>query len=969
MPRSFRFAFAAASLFVVLGAFVPRVAAQGVQTGTIRGVVKDQQGLSLPGVTVTVSSPALQGVRTAVTERDGTYTLPTLPPGDYTVIYELAAFESVRQMVTLPLGLVVDEDITMGIGGQTATVTVVAAAPAPITAPVVGANFRHKEVESLAMPRTLSGIAELSPGLTNITPNSRQVSINGAFAFDNIFMINGVDVNDNLFGSPQDLFVEDAIQETQVLTSGISAEYGRFTGGVVNAITKSGGNMFAGSFRTNLTNPAWSTETPFEVSRGSTHKDILNKSYEATLGGPVVKDRLWFFSAGRFENLAIAQTFAVTGIANTQTDKNRRGEVKLTATIAPGQTVQGGYVNNHTENVSRPIIPGLTIDPFAVGNAKQPNSYYFTNYRGLLGARLLAEAQYSQRQWAVLDSGGTTTNIVDSPFLANSSAGQYNAQYFDATDPEHRNNRQLTGSVTSFLQGAGRHEVKGGYEWFRSQRTGGGSFSSTNYLFAADYVTTAQGAPVYDATGHLMPIFAPGQALVQIGFPQRGAALNVDTSSVYAQDHWTMSSRLSADLGVRFEHARSEATGGIVGVNANSVMPRLAAAWDVTGSGALVAHVTYGHYAGRYDENQIGQNSNVGNPDDTVGVYVGPSGAGRDFAPGFNPANYQTVQGDFPTANVIMAAGLSAPVAREFTTSLGTTLGRRGWAEGSFVFRRTSNFIEDFIAPANGITHVVRNGADFGTFTNIVYDNSDIAKRQYQAVIFQSRYMLRDRWSINGHYTGMLQDEGNYEGEAVNAPGSVSVIGNYAEAFTAARNYPTGRLQDFQRHKLRVWSVYDLAMGRFGSASISGLWRVQSGRVYSLVANGQPINATQLARLTAYADDRPGSQSIFFGERGSETFKGAGLFDTSINYDIPVLRSLAPWLKLDVFNLFDNQNLISWNTTIRADATSPKDSQGLATGYTKGPLFGTADSNANFPAPLPGVVGGRTFRVAFGVKF
>ena len=78
-------------------------------------------------------------------------------------------------------------------------------------------------------------------------------------------MVNGVDVNDNLFAQPQNLFIEDAIEETQVLTSGISAEYGRFTGGVVNAITKSGGNTFSGSYRMNLLNPAWTDETPFEA--------------------------------------------------------------------------------------------------------------------------------------------------------------------------------------------------------------------------------------------------------------------------------------------------------------------------------------------------------------------------------------------------------------------------------------------------------------------------------------------------------------------------------------------------------------------------------------------------------------------------------------------------------------------------------------------------------------------------------
>lgn len=136
---------------------------------------------------------------------------------------------------------------------------VVGEKPAPITTPVVGENFKQAEIESLATPRTLQGVAQLAPALTENTPNAGQVAINGAFGFDNVFRINGVDVNDNLFGTPQNLFIEDAIEETQVLTSGIGAEYGRFTGGVVNAITKSGGNRFSGRLRVKFSKPSWST--------------------------------------------------------------------------------------------------------------------------------------------------------------------------------------------------------------------------------------------------------------------------------------------------------------------------------------------------------------------------------------------------------------------------------------------------------------------------------------------------------------------------------------------------------------------------------------------------------------------------------------------------------------------------------------------------------------------------------------
>ena len=121
--------------------------------------------------------------------------------------------------------------------------------------------------------------------MTDNTPNVGQVAIGGAFAFDSIFLIDGVDTNDNLFGTSNALFIEDAIQETQVLTSGISAEYGRFGGGVVNVITKSGGNDFSGSFRSNFSRPSWTSETPFERDRNQQRSEVLAKYYEGTIGG------------------------------------------------------------------------------------------------------------------------------------------------------------------------------------------------------------------------------------------------------------------------------------------------------------------------------------------------------------------------------------------------------------------------------------------------------------------------------------------------------------------------------------------------------------------------------------------------------------------------------------------------------------------------------------------------------------
>ena len=287
--------------------------AQGRQTGTVRGSVVDAQGLVMPGVTVTVRSPALQGARTVVTDINGNYQILALPPGEYDVVFELSGFAAINEMATVSLGGDVGVNAAMAPAGVTEVVQVVGVVPTPIETTVTSSNITADEVNALPSSRTPFGIAELQPGLTDNTPNAGQVTINGSFAYDNIFLVDGVDINDNLFGTANTLYVEDAIQETQVLTSGISAEYGRFSGGVINVITKSGGNDFSGSYRLNMYKPSWTSVTPFERESGTTERegDLGNNlSHEMTFGGPAVRDRLWFFYSGRFSRIEEEDTFS-----------------------------------------------------------------------------------------------------------------------------------------------------------------------------------------------------------------------------------------------------------------------------------------------------------------------------------------------------------------------------------------------------------------------------------------------------------------------------------------------------------------------------------------------------------------------------------------------------------------------------------------------------------------------------------
>jgi hypothetical protein len=948
------------------------VLAQGQQAGVLSGRVSSADRLPLPGATVTVASASLQGQRTTVADVNGVYSLPGLPPGTYTVTIEMDGMSRVERTAHVPLGGAVVMDQQLDIAPISERVEVRGTTPAPVTSPAGAVNIRSETINLLPIGRTPFLVAELTPGLTDNTPSGGQVTVSGAFAYDNVFLMNGVDVNDNVLGQANNLFIEEAIEEVQVLTSGISAEYGRFSGGVINMITKSGGNRYAGAFRVNLTNPSWSAETPFEQSRGTSRASKLSPTYEATTGGPIVRDRLWFFGAARAERTTTQSSFAQTGIPYTSRNDNTRYEAKLTGTVAPGHTLQGSYIDNQTE-LHQPALLASSIDPATFTTPSTPNRLFAAAWRGSLGSRTFATAQYSQKNWKLENAGGTSAAIVDSPFLTRGVAVpgglQYNAPYWDSTDPEERNNRQLTGSVTHMLgsRGLGTHELKGGFEYFVSTRVGGNSQTGTGYVFTADYKLDGV-RPALDANGRLIPRFVPGTSRMATWSPARGAKIDVTTLSGFVTDRWTAGSRLTLDLGARYEHVSSAATGDIDGANGSTIVPRLAASYALAADGRTMLQATYGHYAGKYNDVQFSRNSNVGNADRITGTYIGPAGEGRDFSPGFDPANYQTFTGTFPTANVFFDEDLSSPLTREFTVALAREIGQSGWARASYVNRHATNFVDDFITIDGGTTVVNRNGANLGVFDNTVYRNTDVPQRDYQALVFQSSYRAGTSLQVNGDWTVQLQNDGTFEGESTSGPGLPSIIGDYPEIYVPARSFPNGRLDDFQRHKVRVWASWALDLNRFGRLDVAPLYRYNSGRTYSLVATGVPLSAVQIARNPGYAR-LPASQSVFFGERGSESFEDFHLVDLAATYTVPVWQSLRPWVKVEALNVFGNDKLIAWNTTIAADMTGPKDADGLPLNYIKNVNFGKETGTSSYARPRPGMDGGRTFMVSAGVRF
>jgi hypothetical protein len=987
-----RFLIAALLLLATTGV----VFAQGVQTAILEGTVTGPDGNPLPGVTVTAKSPQLMGERTAYTTTTGDYLMPGLPPGDYTITMGLEGMQSVTKKMTLALGLPSRLDAKLKLAGVTEAITVTAASPTVLENTTVGANIKKDTVDVLPVVRTPVGIASLAGGVTGDmagrarTPVANQISINGGLAYDNNMLINGVNVQDNIFGTTNNLFIEDAIQETQVLTSGISAEYGHFTGGVLNVITKSGSNQFNGSFRDDLTKASWLGLTPYEKGfRGNgvttaasvPHVGKLSNVYEATLGGPILRDRLWFFLAGRDAKTTAPNFIPVQGVQLPVTTNNRRPEYKLTANIGSAHTIQGDYIDNPvTNNYTLQVAP---IDIAAAApNPSFPNKGYVLNYSGVLSSTIFAEARYARKTFGFRNTGGTLTGIVDSPIrslgkrtidittgsLLATTSGTYNAPYFDGTDPEDRNNKTAYAAGSYFLstKNLGSHDVKAGWEQFTDTRTGGNSQTATNYVFYTPYAIQ-NGQPLLDAQGHLVPVFTPGNNTtfgnnsytgIANWISTRGAKLDTKTDSLFLNDRWNLNTHWSFNVGARYEKSKSNATGGIIGVDTSNLVPRLAASFDPQANGRFKVDVTYAHYVGRYNPALVGANTPVGHPAQLYGYYNGPAGRGRDFAPGFDPKNYVFYYASVPTANIFVGNNLHAPISHEWTASGGMQMARDGWVKATFTDRKYADFINGFVQIANGCSQVVFQGINAGCFDNIVYRNTNGPKRDYQAGELQSHYGLTRNWSVDGNYTHQFKNNGNYEGEAGQAI-PTSSFGVRTE-MQSPREIATGRLAQFEADRVRLWTTYNLDLRRAGNLSAAVLYRYDSPLTFSYSAS--------VARSAASKALNPGYKNagntvtLFFGDRGAGQFNPSSIFDVSLQYSIPVASRVTPWIKADVQNVLSSNTQIGWNTAITQDPNSPKDALGYPTGFTKNATFGRPTSTLSYVQP-------RQYLVYAGVRF
>ncbi|HLL76404.1 MAG TPA: TonB-dependent receptor [Pyrinomonadaceae bacterium] len=315
--------FTTAMLALCLSLFTFGAAAQTSTTGSIEGTVIDVNGAAVPGVTVTVSGSNMIRAQTAVTNDEGVYRIPNIPPGRYTVSVAadrgFAAFE--RTDVEVNLSRTSAVAVTLRPAGTTETVEVTATSGANIdvTTNTTGTNISTEQFSNFPTQRTVQSLYTIAPtvtrsGLRDASGRDRDPSVGGSSGPENNYILDGVTVTDPAFGGSGANLPFEFVQEIEIKTGGISAEYGKSTGGIFNVVTKSGSNEFHGDAFLFFTPESFvrevkSSAIPFT---GSAPNGFSEVDAGFDIGGPIIKDKLWFFGAfnpQRRKNFYLTQTF------------------------------------------------------------------------------------------------------------------------------------------------------------------------------------------------------------------------------------------------------------------------------------------------------------------------------------------------------------------------------------------------------------------------------------------------------------------------------------------------------------------------------------------------------------------------------------------------------------------------------------------------------------------------------------
>ncbi len=639
--------FAAAVLFLAGSVAYAQVTA----TGMMEGRVVDAQGAPLPGVSIEATSPRMVGSSTAVTDVNGNYRLFSLPSGTFTVVYALPGFKTLkREGIIVQLNQTLTLNITLEQAMQEEEVTVVGQSPLIDVKSTVKGQVMTKEVfMSLPRSRNFDGLLSTVPGVQSESVTNG-ISVDGATGTENMFYVDGASTSDVHLGTSGQGVVMEIAEEVKISASGYNAEFGGSMGGVVNVITRSGGNAFHGDFIAYYNdNSRWMQGKSRDYIRwdpyddytyeyvnsddlyysGGEDRDAYHRSEGViNLGGYILKDKIWFFASvnPQYSNQKAMRYFASEGTSPKtyypyyQKWYTWNGSFKLTAAPIKGLRISGSFVNNFSKY--RGTIPSINGTSSATGVYK-PQGFDYPNWSAAIqadysaGNNLLISARggyhyqnMNNQQVAnrfttyYFNTGNTIEPFISDPFfVANPDMlhvagwGNYSGSR-SLIDREKR--MKFSGNLDAnyYMNLSGEHAWKAGIQWTRD---------AEDYFNAALYpMVNVYWGQQYDNV--ILPEPAAGTYgyyIIRSGFTSPyGYAWDIhrDSWALYLQDSWTINRKLTINAGVRAESEYIPSFNSEYNIKPikydflDKLAPRLGIVYDVFGDSSLKVFGSFGIY-------------------------------------------------------------------------------------------------------------------------------------------------------------------------------------------------------------------------------------------------------------------------------------------------------------------------------------------------------------------------------------
>ncbi|WP_243383917.1 TonB-dependent receptor [Geothrix alkalitolerans] len=912
---------------------------QGTQTANITGTVVDAAGAPVAGVTVRLTSPALQGVRTYVTDATGKFIARLLPPGLYTIQYTKDGLETRKITEQIGIDQTFSPKVTLSKAGG-AVVEVIAAAPAVDKTDVkTASNYRNDTVDLLPNARTMEGVALLTPGVT--AGVGGRVQIRGAMTSGNLYLLDGQNIADNAYNNRGVRTIDDSIEETQVITGAMSAEYGDVDGGVINSITRSGGNEFSGSLRWELSNAAWNATAPTQDR--TKINNVLNEEKTLFLSGPILKDRLWF--AASFFKTDQATAGAITrnqkdvyglwpagtnlngpeglNAGYTATSKEIRRQAKLTWSVNQDHTVIASFMNSSTDQINRnysaaelrSLVPQINTSEF-----------WKLSWRAAWATNFTTELNIGNKKQN-LSAGGSPNG--ESPFYTYGIGGYSNNGIFNSADGgDERDNRTYNVKASLFWDAAGSHQTDFGIDYYEGKRQAKNEQTPTGYIFG-----------VYGLNLATRQAFGADVWTYQSG---SGSAKNY-SYGLYVNDKWSLNQHWNFQLGLRFDKYKAKNEGGTETAGADGLSPRLGLKYDLFGDSKHIFGLSYARYNAKVLEGITNSVTSQGNPTEIDYAYIGPwqpmsLTALQDLSLydiGGTPTYYND-----PKLNVRLSNDLKAPTVDEVQGSYAYSFNYGpmgdGYVKVTGVYKKWKNLIDYSVGNMGTVSDPT------GTPIYIrVWDNNPDAQRKYKGLELEGSYN-RNEWSFLGNIT-WSELKGNYEGESTNSPGRGEGLNNFNVQDGVAlydRNWttPEGYLTGHVPIRMRVTGNRTY-LNSFGKTSIGLVYRFDAGSHYSDTRNITPraLGGTSTIADPNYDPTRALSDtnnpyltnlSSQFGtaatqymnqQRGTGVYNAASYLDLAITHDFPLFKvagkDVTAFGKVVIGNVFNHQQLVTFDTS------------------------------------------------------